>query len=289
MRPQHKPAMKNIPYPACRNVFLVFLLALFLLPAAAANGAPAAKLWPRWQTHDQYSQEVVDHMDWNLMLQRYVDSRHPSGINRFRYSSVTPADREILERYLQTMQSLKVSDLSRQEQKAYWINLYNALTVKVVLDHYPVRSIRMINLPPGFFSRGPWDAKLLTIEGEEVSLNDIEHRILRPIWKDPRVHYAINCASIGCPNLQPQAYTGDNAELLLEKAAREFINHPRGVSFPSNRLQISSIYFWFQEDFGGSEKGIIKHLRKYLSEKNLEQLDKVQKNIGHKYDWNLNE
>jgi hypothetical protein len=161
--------------------------------------------------------------------------------------------------------------------------------MKVVLDHYPVRSIKMINLPPGLFSRGPWDAKLLTIEGEEVSLNDIEHRILRPIWKDPRVHYAVNCASLGCPNLIPTAFTAGNTELLLEKSAREFVNHPRGVSFPRNRLQISSIYFWFQEDFGSSEKGIIKHLKKYLSKKNLEQLEKVKKKIGHDYNWNLNE
>ena len=181
------------------------------------------------------------------------------------------------------------SALNRDEQKAYWINLYNALTVKVVLDHYPVRTIRLINLSSRAFARGPWDTKLLTVEGEELSLNDIEHRILRPIWQDPRVHYAVNCASLGCPNLQPQAFTGRDVEMQLEKAAREFINHPRGVSFPRNRLQVSSIYFWFQEDFGGSEKGIIKHLRKYLTGKNLEQLDKVEKRIGHDYDWNLND
>lgn len=289
MRPLPKPVMKKDPSLLSRPIFHVFLLSLFLLPAAAARGAPAAKLWPHWQSHDQYSLEIVDHVDWDLILKRYVDVNHPSEINRFRYSSVTPADRDILEWYLQKMQQIKVSGLNRPEQKAYWINLYNALTVKIVLDHYPVRSIKMINLPPGIFTRGPWNAKLLTIEGEEVSLNDIEHRILRPIWKDPRVHYAVNCASLGCPNMIPTAFTAGNTELLLEKAAREFINHPRGVSFPRNRLQVSSIYFWFQEDFGSSEKGMIRHLKKYLSEKNLKQLEKVQKKIGHDYDWNLNE
>jgi hypothetical protein len=187
------------------------------------------------------------------------------------------------------MQRVDVSGLRRGEQKAYWINLYNALTVDVILDHYPVKSIRDIDISPGIFSSGPWDAKLLFIEGEKISLNDIEHRILRPIWQDNRVHYAVNCASLGCPNLQPLSFTARNLDMLLDKAARDFINHPRGVSFINNRLQVSSIYFWFQEDFGASENGIIRHLKKYLTPDNLKKLDAVHKKIRHQYDWSLNE
>ncbi|KPK22703.1 MAG: hypothetical protein AMJ61_16985, partial [Desulfobacterales bacterium SG8_35_2] len=141
----------------------------------------------------------------------------------------------------------------------------------------------------GIFSNGPWDAKLLTVEGENISLNDIEHRILRPIWQDNRVHYAVNCASLGCPNLQPYSFTSKNLDKLLEKAAEDFINHPRGVSFINNRLLVSSIYFWFMEDFGGTESGIIEHLRRYLNSGNLKKLDIVQKKIRHQYDWSLNE
>lgn len=276
--------------PRTRKSPLLMLVIFWgLLCATGAYGAPAANLWSLWQNHDPDSLITVDHVDWDLILQRYVDTGHPSGIYRFRYSGVSPKDHQALKQYLQKMQAIKVSGLNRNEQMAYWVNLYNALTVDVILDHYPVKSIREINLSPGLFSKGPWDAKLLEIEGQQVSLNDIEHRILRPIWRDNRVHYAVNCASLGCPNLQPQAYTPQNLELLLDKAAREFVNHPRGASFERNRLQVSSIYFWFQEDFDGSEKGIIKHLKKYLSAENLKRLNSVQKRMVHRYDWNLNE
>ncbi len=272
-----------------KTSFLLFILLLLGAVSTSAYGAPVANLWPRWQANDPASLVTVDHVDWDLILQRYVDAGHPSGIYRFKYSSVSPKDHQALKNYLQKMQDVKVSDLNRQEQKAFWINLYNALTVDVILDHYPVKSIRDIDLSPGLFRTGPWDAKLLKIEGQDISLNDIEHRILRPIWQDNRIHYAVNCASLGCPNLQPQAYSSQNLEMLLEKAARQYINHPRGVSFDRNRLQVSSIYFWFQKDFGKSEKDVIKHLKAYLSAENLKKIDSVQKKMVHRYDWNLNE
>lgn len=271
--------------PACLLLILIFWAAMY----TSAFAAPAANLWPRWEAHDPASLATVDHVDWDLILQRYVNTGHPSGVYRFKYSSVSPKDHQALKNYLEKMQAVAVSGLNRQEQKAYWINLYNALTVDVILDHYPVKSIRDIDLSPGFFSNGPWDAKLLKIEGEDISLNDIEHRILRPVWKDNRIHYVVNCASLGCPNLQPQAFTPQNLEMLLEKAAREFINHSRGVSFDRNRLQVSSIYFWFQKDFGDSEKDVIKHLKIFLSAENLKKLNSVRKKMVHRYDWNLNE
>jgi hypothetical protein len=261
-----------------------------LLWVATVNGAPKAKLWPRWQKHDPNSFIVVDHIDWDLILQRYVNTNHPSRINRFAYSKVSEKDRKTLNLYLQQLQDVEVSSLNRSEQKAFWINLYNGLTVNLILEHYPIKSIRDIDLSPGFFSKGPWDAKLVTIEGQDISLNDIEHRILRPIWRDNRVHYALNCASLGCPNLQPMAFAPGNLEPFLEKAAHDYINHPRGVTIAGNRLRVSSIYFWFQEDFGDSEKGIIQHLKKYLSQEKLKKLRAIKKkSITHQYDWNLNE
>ena len=261
-----------------------------LLWVATVNGAPKAELWPRWQKHDPNSFIVVDHIDWDLILQRYVNTNHPSRINRFAYSKVSEKDRKTLNLYLQQLQDVEVSSLNRSEQKSFWINLYNGLTVNLILEHYPIKSIRDIDLSPGFFSKGPWDAKLVTIEEQDISLNDIEHRILRPIWQDNRVHYALNCASLGCPNLQPIAFTPENLEPFLEKAAHDYINHPRGVSIAGNRLRVSSIYFWFQEDFGDSEKGIIQHLKKYLSQEKLKKLRAIKKkSITHQYDWNLNE
>jgi len=273
--------------------FLTIHILIFLgglLWVAAVHGAPAADLWPRWLKHNPDSLIIIDHVDWDLILQRYVTTTHSSGINRFQYSSVSEEDRKILRGYLRKMQAVEVSSLNLSEQKAFWINLYNGLTVNVVLEHYRVKSIRDIDISPGIFSNGPWDAKLLTIEGQDLSLNDIEHRILRPIWRDNRVHYALNCASIGCPNIQPKAYTSQDLEQMLEKAAHEFINHLRGVSFAGNRLMVSSIYFWFKADFGNSEKGIIRHLKKYLSPENTEKLNTLHNiNIAHQYDWSLNE
>ena len=270
------------------TIYVLILLGCFL-PTAAVYGAPAAELWPYWQKYDTNSSTVIDHTGWDRILHRYVTTDDPSGINRFRYRSVSAADRLALKNYLRKMQDVKVTALNRSEQEAYWINLYNALTVDIILDHYPVKSIRDIDISPGFFSNGPWDAKLLKIEGRKVSLNDIEHRILRPIWRDNRIHYAVNCASLGCPNLQPMAYTSANIDMVLDKAARDFINSPRGVSFTDGKLVVSSIYFWFKDDFGGSEKGILQHLRKYLSPENLAKLNMRSRRMTHQYNWALNE
>ena len=100
------------------------------------------------------------------------------------------------------LSGVAIGGYAPDEQRAFWINLYHALTVRVILSHYPVSGIREIDISPGLFARGPWDRKLIPVEGVELTLNDIEHRILRPIWRDPRVHYALNCASLGCPDLR---------------------------------------------------------------------------------------
>lgn len=176
---------------------------------AVASAQPTSDLWPMWMASDPGSSVVVDHGSWDRFLSTYVITDDPGGMNLVDYGAVSPAGKSTLDRYVSALEATLVTRLNRPEQLAYWINLYNALTVGVILDHYPVNSIRDINLSRGLFSRGPWQAKVLEIEGEQVSLDDIEHRILRPIWQDPRVHYAVNCASLGCPNLQPIAFTDD--------------------------------------------------------------------------------
>lgn len=174
-------------------------------------------------------------------------------------------------------------------QRAYWLNLYNALTVKLVLDHYPVRSIREISISPGLLSVGPWRRKLVRIEGEELSLDDIEHRVLRPTWGDPRVHYALNCAALGCPNLQRSAYTAANTEALLARAAREYVNHERGARFEGERLIVSKLYIWFQEDFGGTDRGVIEHLQRYAEPPLAARLARTEGISDSEYDWRLND
>jgi hypothetical protein len=254
----------------------------------SAQAAPKAELWARWQKHDPGSTQKIDHGPWDRFLKPFIIAPHPSGIHRVRYQAVQPEDLRNLKIYLQAMQAVAISSHNRVEQKAYWINVYNALTVDLILARFPVASIRDINISPGFLSRGPWGAKLFGAEGERLSLDDIEHRILRPIWKDSRMHYAVNCASLGCPNLQPLAFTGENMEALLEKAAREFINHPRGVSIQNGRLQVSSIYVWFQEDFGRDAEDLMQHWQKYADPNLANALEKYSGGLTHDYDWRLN-
>lgn len=253
-----------------------------------ALGAPKSELWERWAAHGPDKGAAIDHGDWNAFLQKYVQPGK-DGVNRVAYGRVSKADRGKLDSYVQKMQGVPVSKFDRPEQRAYWINLYNATTVKVILDHYPVASITRINISPGIFSKGPWGKKLLKIENQAVSLDDIEHRILRPIWPDPRVHYACNCASIGCPNLAPTAYSPANMEELLDAGARAYVNHPRGATVANGRLTVSSIYQWYIADFGGNDEGVIKHLRKYAQPELLNQLKGISRISGGQYDWSLNE
>ncbi len=249
--------------------------------------APKARLWPHWVQHDPASNLTIDHSAWGSLLSANVKT-NVDGVNRVDYGSVPAADRARLKAYIESMRAVRVSGYSREEQFAFWINLYNALTVDIVLDHYPVDSIRDIKLSAGLFSQGPWSKKLLQIDGKEVSLNDIEHRILRPIWQDPRIHYAVNCASIGCPNLITEPFTAKNSDRLLQSAARDYINHPRGVRIENNRLHVSSIYVWFESDFGG-EAGVIGHLQQYAEPELAADLQNFEKIAGNSYDWSLND
>jgi len=272
------------------SLCIAALLAIFLV-ATTAHSAPKADLWERWESHDPDSSLTVDHRTWDALLGKYLVRSDPSGVNLFHYGAVTSLDRTALEMYLDELQAVKVSALSRPEQIAYWINLYNALTVNTVLEHYPVNSIRDIDISPGLFSNGPWGAKLLNIESEEISLNDIEHRILRPIWRDPRIHFAVNCAALGCPNLQDRAYVPEKLDQMLNDSAIRFINHPRGANIDeTGRLTLSSIYKWFGEDFGDDLDEILEHIRGYASDELKERIPTDGKiKVKYRYDWSLND
>ena len=266
-----------------RPLAFTLLMALSL----AALAAPRAELWERWAENSP-SKVAIDHAEWNDFLARNVKPGK-DGINRVPYGSVSKRDRDLLKKYLEKLQKVTIERFNRGEQRAYWINLYNAATVNVVLDHYPVESILKIDISPGLFSKGPWKKKLLVVEGEKLSLDDIEHRILRPIWKDPRTHYSVNCASVGCPNLQPQAFTSGNLEALLDAAARQYVNNPRGARVDDGRLTVSSIYVWFKSDFDGSDAGVIAHLKQYAEPALARQLRGVHEVDDDEYDWSLND
>jgi len=253
-----------------------------------ARAAPSAELWPRWQAHDPASTLQVDHGSWAEFLARYR-SLGADGVARVDYAAVDAQDRQRLEAYVARLARVPVSGLARDGQFAYWVDLYNALTVAVVLRHWPVDGIREIDISPGLFADGPWGAALVEVEGEALSLDDIEHRILRPIWQDPRIHYAVNCAALGCPNLAAEPFTPDNADRLLDAGARAFVNHPRGArATDGGRLVVSSIYRWFREDFGGSDAGVVAHLRRFAAGDLAARLDGRRRIDGHAYDWTIN-
>ncbi len=264
------------------------LVLTLLFSSTSALAAPKADLWDRWLAHDPQSTATVDHKPWDRFLKANI-VRGSDGVTRLPYATISAADRAALEGYLARLAETPVSKLNQTEQRAFWINLYNALTVSVILDYYPVKSILDIDISPGLFSNGPWGKKLVTIEREKVSLDDIEHRILRPIWQDPRIHYAVNCASIGCPNLQAQAFTAENTDGLLTKAAREYVNHPRGARIERKKLVVSSIYRWFAADFGGKDRAVIAHLKHFADPRLRVRLERVNRISNHGYDWSLNE
>ncbi len=268
-----------------RQAGAIGLLASFAPGLAMA--APRADLWPHWQAHDPDSTHRIDHSTWAAFLNRYL-SQGSDGINRIDYRAALNA-RGGLHGYMQELEAVPVSRLNRDEQFAYWVNLYNALTVATVMDHYPVDTIRDIDISSGLFSNGPWGAALVEVEAMPLTLDDIEHRILRPIWRDARVHYAVNCAALGCPNLYAEPFYAGRLDQQLDDAARDFVNHPRGARIEEGELYVSSIYDWFESDFGGSEMGVINHLKRFAEPGLAAQLNDITEIEDHGYDWLLND
>jgi len=223
----------NLPNWAA-GALLTFALAFSSNTVVAAPDSDAIKFWT---DHDESSTVEVSHQAWQDLLDKYLDADHDSGVNRFNYEAVEKADRKLLDSYLDSLQAIDPRTLSKDEQLAYWVNFYNALTAQTVLEEYPVDSIRSIRFLTSPF--GPWDKNLAKVKGKSLSLNDIEHGILRPIWQDPRIHFAVNCASIGCPNLLDEAFTAANADELMNDAADDFINHLRGVEIKGDVLLLS--------------------------------------------------
>ncbi|WP_343562105.1 DUF547 domain-containing protein [Kiloniella sp. b19] len=279
-----------LPSPLLR---LIALLLVWFSVSGFSTGArllaPDADLWTRWEAHDPASQQSLDHSPWQSFLDRYRQDGTGDDAVRVAYDRVDEDGRALLESYLASLSAVSVSTLNRAEQFAYWVNLYNALTVRVVLEAYPVDSIRDIDISPGFFASGPWGAKLIAVEGEELTLNDIEHRILRPIWQDPRVHYVVNCASIGCPDLPEQALSAQNAEAVMQQAARSYINSSRGVRIRGEKVTVSSIYDWFYDDFGVRDRDVFNHLLDFAEPELRKNLEAIGEISGTDYDWSLND
>lgn len=259
--------------PRFIRLFSAFMVGLFLLVRLASAAGSAGD-------------EAPDPSPWQAFLSRYLDASAPDGINRVRYPAVTPADKAALETWIKAMQAAAPSAMPAPAQRAYWINLYNAQTVATVLRAWPMKSIRDIKLPGS--QNGPWDAKLLKVEGRDITLNDIENGILRKRWPDPRIHFALNCASLGCPNLAPKPYAAADLEARLDQGAKDFLKSPRGLAFTDKGLRLSSIFDWYKGDFGKDQAEVLSTLAEFAPPGTAAKLKGYAGKVEYQYDWTLN-
>lgn len=213
------------------------------------------------------SDAVVDHTAWHQLLQKHVA---PSGF--VDYKSFL-ADKKKLEAYL-VMLSTKIptDKWSVQEQLAYYINAYNAYTVNLILDNYPVKSIKDINKP--------WNIDIVIIGDKELSLGALEHSILRKM-NEPRIHFAINCASGSCPKLLNEAFTADHLDDQLNKVTKGFINSTNNI-IGTDKVELSKIFKWYKGDFMDGD--LITYINQYADIK----IGPNAKISYKEYDWNLN-
>ena len=207
---------------------------------------------------------------WDTLLQRYVT---PTG--KVNYAGLK-ADKAALEAYCKTLSDNPAQDSwSREEKMAYWINAYNAFTIKLIVDNYPTKSI--LNFDGG----KTWDVKRIKLGDKKYSLNQIENDILRPQFKDARIHFAINCAAKSCPPLHNRAYTADNLEATLEARTKAFVNDVKHNTLTASKAQVSKIFDWYGADFGD--------LKKYLNKYADTQLKSNATVTFNEYNWDLNE
>jgi len=227
--------------------------------------------------------DVTLHADWDVVLMKYVHA------GKVDYNKIlrTPADLKRLNDYLITLGNTEVKLLSRDERLAFWINAYNAFTVKMILNHYPLKSIKDI--------KDPWKQKLWYVSSEKLSLDDIEHIKLRKELKEPRIHFAIVCASIGCPALYPEAFEKENIEELLSRVTRLFFTEPRNFHLETSEkittIHLNGIFKWFGNDFGKDDKQMVAFIQPYLQKKDRDIIS-ASDTIKIKYlyyDWSLND
>jgi len=268
-----------------KRQFFIVCAAVLTLFSGFANAAPAPEKWAFWDKINAESTATIDHRLWQAVLDKYL-VKSDDGVNRFSYASVSGEGRQQLTAYLDAMADIDPRDYNGAEQQAYWMNVYNALTVDVVLQYPKKKSI--LRMGEKFFSIGPWDDDVFEVAGEDLTLNDIEHRILRPIFQDQRVHYAVNCASIGCPNLGKTAFAAAELDAQLAAAEAGYINHPRGVTIDQKgRVQVSQIFEWYVDDFAEDEAGLLQYLAGHHTTL-ADQLTNYEGKVKYEYDWDLN-
>ncbi|MDX5417904.1 MAG: DUF547 domain-containing protein [Hymenobacteraceae bacterium] len=259
-----------------RNLYLhhIFTIAAFLAfgPVSCLGNAPAGAY---------QSATKPDHQQWTKLLQKHVAANGDVDYKGFRQ------DQKMLQLYLDQLSSgiPDPNTWSRNEQLAYWINAYNAFTVKLIVDNYPLQSIKDLNSRISIpLVNTVWDDKFIILGGKKYSLNDIEHRILRKEFEEPRIHFAINCASKSCPKLRREAYTAEKLEFQLKEQTTGFINDPKHNRITPDNPKVSAIFDWFGEDF--KKKGTLTDFLNRYSEVKIKPSAKIS---FLDYDWRLNE
>jgi len=270
------------------NYFRVLICLSLIVVTSLSHASFKKNLWTLWVPTNPLSTETISHDEWQTFLDKHVTT-DDEGINVIDYQHLSKTDINELNQYLNRLSDIKITTYNRQEQLAYWLNLYNALTVRTIASYYPIDSIQDINISPGIFSIGPWGAYLITINNTPMTLDEIHNRIIRPIWNDNRTHYAINNATIGAPNLNRTAFNGRNIEEQLNEAAKQYINTHRGVQIIAGKLMVSKLYRWYVEDFGENDEGIIRHLNQFGDDKLKNDLKHIQHIENYIYNWHLNQ
>ncbi len=225
-----------------------------------------------------WAKEMVDHSIFGELLKSHTKD------GQVNYQGFK-ADEAKLERYLGVLAEVDPQSLNRSEQMAFYINAYNAWTIKLILTDYPgVKSIKDL----GTLFQSPWKKKFVKLNGKAVSLDHIEHDILRPQFKDPRIHFAVNCASKSCPPLLDEPYTGTDLQQQLDGVTKSFINDPKSTFIKGDKLYVSKIFKWFGEDFDNDVLGFVKsHAQGTFAEQIGNGGGKLKVKYLD-YDWSLN-
>lgn len=213
---------------------------------------------------------VFDHQAWDQFLKTHV-----SASGKVDYTAIAKNPTDLNSYTTAISQNPPSNAWSKSQTMAYWINAYNAFTIKKIIDNWPLKSI--MDLDGG----KTWDVKWIKIGSTTYSLNQIEHEILRPVYKDARIHFAVNCAARSCPPLLNRAWTADRLEQLLQQQTGAFINNPNYNKISSTAISLSKIFEWYAEDFGD----LIPYLNAYLKN----PIDKQVKISYMDYDWALND
>jgi hypothetical protein len=224
----------------------------------------------------------IDHGIWDKLTAKHVTPEGYVDYEGFIADSVQ------VNAYLALLGKHHPNDThwSRDERLAYWINAYNAFTLKLIMDHYPVQSIKDIKngIP---FVNTVWDIKFIEIEDRTYDLNNIEHGIIRPKFAEPRIHFAVNCASVSCPRLRNEAYTAERLDSQLTDQTESFLADNSKNKISKNELQLSKLFTWYGGDFKNNGQEVIDFIRKYTDQEISD--DAKVKYIEYNWDLNIRE